>query len=85
MDLEREKRERRDDFDELSAVTDRHKPDVETTKHVENIPLMHVYRDQGLELSSLHLVQVFGGLTDQGVEDVQELVVGLLHDLPVGP
>ena len=60
-----------------------HGSDVEPDQHVEDVPLVHVHRDQGLELGPLHLLQVLGRLTDQGVEQVQELVVGLLHDLPI--
>ena len=45
---------------------------------------MHVDGYEGFELCPLHLVQVLCGLPDQGVEDVQELVVGLLHYLAVG-
>lgn len=62
-----------------------HGSNVEPNEHVEDVPLVHVDRDQGLELDPLHLLQVLGRLTDEGVEQVEELVVGLLHDLPVGP
>ena len=59
-------------------------PNVEPDQHVEDVPLVHVDRDQGLELYPLHLLEVLGRLTDEGVEEVEELVVGLLHDLTVG-
>ena len=42
---------------------------------------MHVHCDQSLKLRPLHLRQVLHCLTDQRVEDVQELVVGVTHDL----
>ena len=42
---------------------------------------MHVHCDQGLKLGPLHLCQILHCLTDQRVEDVQELVVGVTHDL----
>ena len=46
---------------------------------------MHVDGDQSLILCPLHLLQILCCLTDQRVEDVQELVVRLPHDLPVRP
>jgi len=58
---------------------------VESDKHVEDVTLVHVHRDQRLELDPLHLLQVLRRLTDQRVEEVEELVVRLLHDLPVRP
>ena len=39
--------------------------------------------DERLVLGPLHLVQILGCLTDEGVEDVEELVVSLRHDLAV--
>ena len=60
-------------------------PDVHPAKHVEDVPLVHVHRDQRLELGPLHLVQVLGRLADQRVQHVQELVVRLLHDLAIRP
>jgi hypothetical protein len=44
---------------------------------------VHVHCDEGLVLGPLHLLQVLGRLADQGVEEVEELVVRLLHDFPV--
>ena len=46
---------------------------------------MHVDGDQSLILCPLHLLKILCGLADQCVENVQELVVRLPHDLPVGP
>ena len=57
--------------------------DVQPDKHVEDVSLVHVHRDQGLELGSLHLLQVLGRLANQRVQEVEELVVRLLHDLTV--
>ena len=62
-----------------------HRSNVEPDQHVEDVALVHVDRDQGLVLGAFHFVQVLGGLANQGVEQVKELVVGLLHDLAVGP
>lgn len=56
---------------------------VQPDEHVKDVPLMHVHSDQGLELGPLHLLQVLGRLTDQRVQEIKELVVGLLHDLAV--
>ena len=42
---------------------------------------MHVYGDQSFIFQSFSLVQVLGGLLNQKVENVQELVVGLPHHL----
>ena len=58
-------------------------PNVEPDEHVEDVTLVHVDRDQGLELDPLHLLQILCRLTDQRVEEVEELVVRLLHDLSV--
>ena len=52
---------------------------------LEDIPLVHVDCDQSLVLLPLHLLQVLGGLTDEQVEHVQELGVGVAHDLLVHP
>lgn len=52
---------------------------------LKHIPLMHVNCDQSLVLLPLHLLQVLGGLTDQQVEHVKELGVGVTHDLLVHP
>ena len=58
-----------------------HLPD----QHVENVPLVHVDSDQGLKLGPVNLGEVLHSLPDQGVEHVQELVVGVAHDLLVHP
>ena len=52
---------------------------------LEHISLVHVDGDQSLVLLPLHLLQVLGGLTDEQVEHVQELGVGVAHDLLVHP
>ena len=46
---------------------------------------MHVDGDQGLELGPVHLREVLHCLPDEGVEHVEELVVGVAHDLLVHP
>ena len=55
--------------------------DVHPAQLVEDVPLVHVHRDQRLELRPLHLRQVLHCLADQGVQDVQELVVRVAHYL----
>ena len=59
--------------------------DIGLHNGLEHISLMHVNCDQSLILLSLHLLQVLGGLADQQVEHVQELGVGVAHDLLVHP
>lgn len=44
---------------------------------------MDVNSDEGLKLCPLHLGQVLCGLVNQDVQQVQERLVCLLHDLPV--
>ena len=52
---------------------------------LKHISLMHVNCDQSLVLLPLHLLQVLGRLTDQQIEHVKELGVGVPHDLLVHP
>lgn len=44
---------------------------------------MHVDRDECLELDPLYLGEVSCGLVDERVQQFEELVVGLHHDLLV--
>lgn len=46
---------------------------------------MDVYSDECFELGALDLAEVTGGLVDERVEQLQEAVVGGLHDLAVVP
>ena len=65
----------------LEPLKVRRRLDVDSNEHVEDVPLVHVHRDQRLELRPLHLRQVLHCLADQGVQDVQELVVRVAHYL----
>ena len=57
---------------------------VPTYQVVKDVSLMHMNGDQRLEFSPLHLGQLLGGDVDQGVEQVEELLVGGRHDFLVG-
>ena len=59
--------------------------DIRLHDGLEHISLVHVDGDQSLVLLPLHLLKVLGGLTDQQVEHVKELGVGVAHDLLVHP
>ena len=65
----------------LEPLKVRRRLDVDSNEHVEDVPLVHVHRDQRLELRPLHLRQVLHCLADQAVQDVQELVVRVAHYL----
>ena len=65
----------------LQPLEVQHGADVEPHEHVEDVALVHVHRNQGLVLGPLHLVQVLGRLSDERVQDVEEFVVRLGHNL----
>ena len=65
----------------LKPLKVRRRLDVDSNEHVEDVPLVHVHRDQCLELRPLHLRQVLHCLANQAVQDVQELVVRVAHYL----
>jgi hypothetical protein len=50
---------------------------------VEDVPLVDVYCDESLELDGFYFGQIPHRLRDQHVENVEELLVGGLHDLLV--
>lgn len=50
---------------------------------IKYVFLVDMDSDEGLELCPLHLGQVLCGLVNQDVQQVQESLVRLLHDLPV--
>ena len=52
------------------------------THHViKDIPLVNVDGDEGLELHTLHLLQVLSGDCNEGVQHLEEVRIGLSHDL----
>ena len=50
---------------------------------IEDISLMNMNCNQGLELCSVHFAQFLSGLLDQEIEQVQETLISLCHDLTV--
>ena len=44
---------------------------------------MHMDCDERLKLGSLHLRQISRRLVDQHVEQLQEVLIGLLHDFTI--
>lgn len=52
------------------------------THHViEDIPLVNVDGDESLKLYTLHLLQVLSGDCNEGVQHLEEVCIGLSHDL----
>ena len=55
-----------------------------TYQVIEDVSLMYVYCDECLVLGSFHLGELSGRHLNQSVQDVEELLVGVGHDLFVG-
>ena len=49
----------------------------------KDVPLVHMNCDERLKFGSLDLSEVAGGLINEGVEKVKEVLISLLHDLAV--
>ena len=54
-----------------------------THQVIKDVTLVHVDGDERLKLGSLHLGQLFRGLGDESVEQLQEGIIGGRHDLAV--
>ena len=52
-----------------------------TYQVIEDIPLVDVDGDEGLKLHALHLLQVLSGHSNEGVQHLKEVCIGLGHDL----
>ena len=52
-----------------------------THQVIEDIPLVDVDGDEGLKLHTLHLLQVLSGHSNEGVQHLKEVRIGLGHDL----